>query len=137
MAGELRVNRSLCIPSTELEVRFSPSGGPGGQHANRAHTRVEVRFDVASSAVLGPRQRALLLERLGSEVRVVCDEERSQVRNRTLALERLAARLASALHVEAPRRPTRPTLGSKQRRLSSKKARGEVKRGRSGGWDDR
>jgi len=131
----LHVSRSLTIPVGELDVRFSPSGGPGGQHANRAHTRVEVRFDVAGSPSLGPRQRARLLEKLGDEVRVVCDDERSQHRNRTIALERLRARLEGALRIEKPRRPTRPSLGAKRRRLDAKKRRGDVKKGRSGSWD--
>lgn len=136
MADELRVTRSLAIPLREVELRFSPSGGPGGQHANRAHTRVEVRFDIAGSPSLGPRQRARLLERIGPELRVVCDEERSQLRNRATALERLGARLAAGLHVEPPRRATRPTRGSKERRLSAKKQRSEVKKGRGRGWSD-
>lgn len=135
MEDVLHVSRSLTIPVGELDVRFSPSGGPGGQHANRAHTRVEVRFDVAGSPSLGPRQRARLLEKLGDEVRVVCDDERSQHRNRTIALERLRARLEGALRVEKPRRPTRPSLGAKRRRLDAKKRRGDVKKGRSGSWD--
>ena len=135
MDDVLHVSRSLTIPVGELDVRFSPSGGPGGQHANRAHTRVEVRFDVAGSPSLGPRQRARLLEKLGDEVRVVCDDERSQHRNRTIALERLRSRLEGALRVEKPRRPTRPSLGAKRRRLDAKKRRGDVKKGRSGSWD--
>ena len=135
MDDVLHVSRSLTIPVGELDVRFSPSGGPGGQHANRAHTRVEVRFDVAGSPSLGPRQRARLLEKLGDEVRVVCDDERSQHRNRTIALERLRARLEGALRIEKPRHPTRPSLGAKRRRLDAKKRRGDVKKGRSGSWD--
>ncbi|HEY7939368.1 MAG TPA: alternative ribosome rescue aminoacyl-tRNA hydrolase ArfB [Acidimicrobiales bacterium] len=135
MDDVLHVSRSLTIPVGELDVRFSPSGGPGGQHANRAHTRVEVRFDVAGSPSLGPRQRARLLEKLGDEVRVVCDDERSQHRNRAIALERLRARLEGALHIEKPRRATRPSLGAKRRRLDAKKRRGDVKKGRSGSWD--
>src|ERR1017187_7909037 len=90
----LRVGRHVVIPASELEWRFSASGGPGGQHANTANTRVELIFDVAGSAALGPRQRARLLERLGPSVRVVVVDERSQVRNRQIALERLAERLA-------------------------------------------
>src|SRR5687767_605849 len=85
----LRVTRSCAIDVDELEWRFTTSGGPGGQHANRAQTRAEVRFDVARSPSLGPRQRARLLEKLGPEVRVAADDERSQARNRALALERL------------------------------------------------
>jgi len=125
------VTGSLSIPHRELSVRASPSGGPGGQHANRAHTRVEVRFDVVGSPSLGPRQRARLLERLGPEVIVVCDDERSQHRNREIAFGRLAARLAAALHRDPPRRPTRPTAASQRRRVEAKRRRGELKRRRA------
>jgi ribosome-associated protein len=128
MADDLVVTRSLTIPAAELRWRFTRSGGPGGQHANTADTRAEVRFDVAGSPSLGPRQRARLLERLGPEVRVVVDEERSQARNRALARERLGARLASALRVEAPRRATRPTAASRARRLEVKRRQSERKR---------
>jgi ribosome-associated protein len=131
----LVVSRSCRIPIDELEWRFTGSGGPGGQHANTANTRVELRFDVEGSPSLGPRQRARLLEKLGDEVRVICDDERSQHRNRTIALERLRARLEGALRIEKPRRPTRPSLGAKRRRLDAKKRRGDVKKGRSGSWD--
>ncbi len=127
----LRVSGSCAIPLEELEWRFSASGGPGGQHANTSNTRAEVRFDVAGSPSLGPRQRARLLERLGPEVRVVASDERSQARNRQLALERLAARLAEALRIEAPRRPTKPTKASQRERVETKRRRGEVKRGRA------
>ena len=124
----LRVTRSCAIPFDELEWRFSGSGGPGGQHANTSNTRVEVRFDVASSPSLGPRQRARLLERLGPLVRVVASDERSQVRNRELALERLRSRLAEALRVQRERRPTAPTRSSRERRLEDKRRRAERKR---------
>ncbi len=124
----LVVSRSCRIPLEELEWRFSASGGPGGQHANTSNTRAEVRFDVANSPSLGPRQRARLLEKLGPVVRVVADDERSQLRNRQLALERLAARLREALKVERPRVATRPSLGAKNRRLESKKRTSERKR---------
>ena len=126
----LRVNRGLVIPLEELEWRFSTSGGPGGQHANRASTRAEVRFDVAASPSLGPRQRARLLDRLGPVVRVSAGEERSQARNRALALERLARRLAAALTVERTRTATAPTKASITRRLEHKRRRGELKRRR-------
>jgi ribosome-associated protein len=89
----LVVTRSCAIPLAELRWRFSRSGGPGGQHANTSDTRVEVIFDVAGSPSLRPSQRARLLERLGPEVVAVAADERSQVRNRALALERLAGRL--------------------------------------------
>ncbi|HEY5172191.1 MAG TPA: aminoacyl-tRNA hydrolase, partial [Acidimicrobiia bacterium] len=98
--GVLRITRSCAIASDELEWRFTASGGPGGQHANTSNTKVEVRFDVAASPSLGPRQRARLLERLGPVVRVTASERRSQHQNRELALERLQSRLASALHVD-------------------------------------
>lgn len=127
----LVVSRSCRIPLEELEWRFSASGGPGGQHANTSNTRAEVRFDVANSPSLGPRQRARLLEKLGPVVRVTADDERSQARNRQLALDRLAARLREALTVERPRVPTRPTLGAKTRRLESKRRTSERKRMRS------
>ena len=127
----LRVNRSLAIPRHELEWRFSPSGGPGGQHANRSNTRAEVRFDVEASPSLGPYQRQRLLAKLGPVVRVVADEERSQARNRALAAERLAARLAEALHVTRPRRPTAPSAGARARRLDAKRRRGTTKQQRS------
>jgi ribosome-associated protein len=131
MAGELlKVTPSVAIPIDELEWRFSSSGGPGGQHANTSNTRVEVRFDVASSPSLSPVARAMLLDRLGPVVRVVASDERSQVRNRQLALERLAARLADGLQVERPRRPTRPTPGSKRRRLEDKRRQAARKRER-------
>lgn len=126
----LRVTRSLVIPFDEVEVRATTSGGPGGQHANRSHTRVEVRFDVTASAALGPRQRARLLERLGPVVRAAAGDERSQARNRDLALARLAAKLAAALRVEPPRVATRPTTGSIERRLDAKRRHGARKAGR-------
>jgi ribosome-associated protein len=127
----LRVTRSCAVPLDELEWRFSGAGGPGGQHANTANTRVEVRFDVAGSPSLGPRQRARLLERVGPVVRVVAADERSQARNRALALERLAARLAEGLRVERPRVATKPSRAAKRARLEGKRRRSEVKRGRA------
>lgn len=126
----LRVSSSLAIPVAELEWRFSRSGGPGGQHANTSDTRVEVRFDIAGSPSLGPRQRARLLERLGPEVRVSAADERSQARNRSLAAERLAGRLASALRIERPRQATRPTKASVRRRLDGKRRQADRKASR-------
>jgi ribosome-associated protein len=128
--GELRVNRTLRIPLEELEWRFTPSGGPGGQHANRSNTRVEVRFDVAASPSLGPRQRARIIERLGAVVRVTVDAERSQVRNRALAQQRLAERLGAALQIEKMRRATRPTEAARRRRMDTKRRLAEKKRQR-------
>lgn len=129
-ADELRVSPTCRIPVEELEWRFSASGGPGGQHVNTSNTKAEVRFDIAASPSLGPRQRARLLERLGPVVRVVASDERSQTRNRQLALERLRVRLADGLHVEAPRRPTRPSRSAREKRMGAKRRRGEIKRGR-------
>lgn len=128
---DLVVTRSVRIPRHELEVSFSPSGGPGGQHANRSNTRVELRFDVVASAAFGPGQRQRVIDRLGTEIRIVADDERSQLRNRGLAELRLVERLQGALHVDRPRRATRPTKGSKDRRIATKQRRGEIKRGRS------
>ncbi|MCU1498423.1 MAG: hypothetical protein JWM47_2376 [Acidimicrobiales bacterium] len=127
---DLIVTRGVRIPRSELSVRFTASGGPGGQHANKTATRVELLFDVEASAALLPVQRDRVLERLGPLVRIVVDEERSQLRNRALAEERLVARLAAALHVERPRRATKPSRGAKQRRLTTKKQRSETKANR-------
>lgn len=130
VGDDLVVGRGLRIPGEEIEERFTTSGGPGGQHANRARTRVELRFDIARSPALSERQRELLTDRFGDDIRVVVDDERSQLRNRQIARERLAARLGAALVPPRSRRPTRPTRGSKVRRLEAKSRRGEVKRAR-------
>jgi ribosome-associated protein len=127
----LQVTRTLVIPLAELTWRFTPSGGPGGQHANRSSTRAEVRFDVAHSTALGPRQRARLVERLGPEVRAASSEERSQKRNREIALERLGARLAEALRDRTPRVPTTPSAAARARRLEDKRHRAARKRDRA------
>jgi ribosome-associated protein len=131
VADHLRVTRNCQIPLGELEWRFSGAGGPGGQHANTSNTRVELRFDVAGSPSLGPRQRARLLDRLGPRVRVVAADERSQARNRELALERLAARLADALRRDRRRVPTAPSRSARETRLQEKRQRSEVKRRRA------
>lgn len=135
-SDDVIVSGALRIPAGELDMRFSTSGGPGGQHANKAATRVEVRFDVAGSPSLTDHQRERLVERLGPSVRVVVDEHRSQTRNKTAALERLSERLATALRTEPPRRPTRPGRGAKERRLQAKRQRGETKAGRRRPHDD-
>lgn len=132
----VRVTSSLRIPVSELQYRFSASGGPGGQHANKVATRVELRFDVAGSPSLGPYQRIRLLEKLGAEVRVVADDERSQMRNRQLATDRFRQRLAAALRVEKSRRPTRPTKGAKERRLADKRKLSQRKQSRRPDLDD-
>lgn len=132
MAGEdtLHVHRGLDLPLSEITWRATTAGGPGGQHANRTLSRVEVSFDVAASPTLGPRQRARLLERLGPVVRATAADSRSQARNRELALARLAAKLDAGLRVQPSRRPTRPTKGSQVRRVESKRRRSETKRRR-------
>jgi ribosome-associated protein len=124
----LVVTRHCRIPRSELTWRFTTSGGPGGQHANRSHTAAEVGFDVAGSPSLGPRQRARLLEKLGPVVRAYAGDERSQTRNRDLALDRLRVRLAAALAVETPRVATRPSRGAKERRLEEKRRNSDRKR---------
>ena len=132
----VRVTGSVAIPLSELEWRFGPSGGPGGQHANRAHTRAEVRFDVVGSSALTEVQRERLRQRLGDVVVVSADDERSQLRNRRLALDRLRLRLAGALRVEPPRRPTRPSRGAVQRRLDAKRRQAQRKQDRRRPSDD-
>jgi ribosome-associated protein len=124
----IRVTGSLALPMSEIELRFSRSSGPGGQHAQRSETRVEAVFDVDASATLTPAQKARVLERAGPVVRAIAQDERSQARNRELALERVAAQLREALKVRRPRRPTTPTAGSRERRLDEKRRRGATKR---------
>jgi ribosome-associated protein len=132
----LPVRRGLQIPLSEITWRATTSGGPGGQHANRTLSRVEVEFDVASSLTLGPRQRARLLEKLGPVVRTSAADSRSQARNRQLALERLATKLSEGLRVDPDRRPTRPTKASKVRRVEQKRRRSQTKRQRRAPGDD-
>jgi ribosome-associated protein len=124
----LRVTGSVSIPEAELEWRFTTSGGPGGQHANKAATRAEVRFDVAASPSLTEAQRRRVVARLGPVVVVGAEDSRSQSRNRELARERLRSRLADALHVPKSRRPTKATRASKRRRLDAKSRRSQTKR---------
>ncbi len=128
--GVLRITPTCTIRLDELEWRTTGSGGPGGQHANTSDTRVEVRFAVATSPSLGPRQRARLLERLGPVVRATASDTRSQARNRDVALERLRARLADGLHIDRPRRPTRPSRSARQARLDSKRRQAQRKQRR-------
>ncbi len=115
------------IPDWELDRKFTTSGGPGGQHANKAATRVELTWNIENSVILSDAQRAKLTQALGSSIRVVVDDERSQLRNRTIAEARLAQRLRRALAKEKPRRATKPTKGSKRRRLDSKRQRSQTK----------
>ncbi len=113
---------------SEVAFRFSRSSGPGGQHAQKSSTRVEALFDVAESSGLTERERALVLERLGPVVRAVAQDERSQLRNRELATERIIEQLREAAKVRRPRRPTAPSRASKERRLEEKRRRGATKR---------
>jgi ribosome-associated protein len=134
--GFLRVSAGCTVALSELRWRFTTSGGPGGQHANKVATRAEVRFDVATSPSLTESQRERLEAKLGPVVTVAVDETRSQSRNRALALERLRARLAGGLVRSRPRRPTKPSRGSVERRLTAKKQRSQTKRQRRTGYDD-
>lgn len=130
MTDGLRINEGLSLPPAEIELRTSRSSGPGGQHANVTASRVEAVFDVESSEALSDSQRARLLDRLGPVVTAVAQDARGQARNRELALERLAAKIAGGLRVQRKRRPTRPTRASRQRRLEQKRRTGERKRNR-------
>jgi ribosome-associated protein len=130
VAEELRVNERLSLPLAEIELRTSRSSGPGGQHANVTASRVEAVFDVEASSSLDERQRARLRERLGPIVTAVAQDARGQARNRELALERLAAKLAAGLRVQRKRRPTQPTKASRRRRLEQKRRTSERKRTR-------
>jgi ribosome-associated protein len=126
----------VAIPLDEIELRTSRSSGPGGQHANVTASRAEAVFDVHASRVLTPEQQARVAAKLGPRVTAAAQDTRSQLRNRDLALERLASRLAHALEVRRPRRATRPTTASKQRRLEGKRRRSDVKRARRRPEDD-
>jgi ribosome-associated protein len=126
----IRVTRTVEVPLTEVELRTSRSSGPGGQHAQKSETRVEAVFRVEDSAALTDAQKARVLARAGPVLRAVAQDERSQSRNRELALERLAEKLREALRVRRPRRPTRPSAQATERRLEEKKRRAETKRRR-------
>ena len=132
----IRVTRSVSLHPDEIELRVSRSSGPGGQHANKAETRVEAVFDVEASASLSAAQKRRVVARAGPVLRAVAQDERSQSRNRELAVERLVAKLAEALRVERRRRPTRPTAASRERRLAEKRRRADVKRKRAAPGDE-
>ncbi len=132
----IRVTRSVSLHPNEIELRVSRSSGPGGQHANKAETRVEAVFDVEASASLSAAQKRRVVARAGPVLRAVAQDERSQARNRELAVERLVAKLAEALRVERRRRPTRPTAASRERRLAEKRRRADVKRKRAAPGDE-
>jgi ribosome-associated protein len=124
----IQVHNRLAIPLEEIELRYSRSSGPGGQHAQKTETRVEAVFDVEASETLSDAQKRRLQTKSGPVLRAVSQDERSRLRNRELALERLAAAIRAGLHVERKRRPTKPTAAARKRRLEGKKRRGTVKR---------
>jgi ribosome-associated protein len=129
MSGEsIQVTRSVSIPRFEIELRFSRSSGPGGQHAQKSDTRVEATFDVEASAALSDAQKRRVIAKAGPVLRAVAQDERSQWRNRELATERLVEALREALRVPRKRKPTKPSKAAKERRLEAKKRRGQVKR---------
>ena len=130
MTDDLSIRPGVAIPVAEVQLRTSRSSGPGGQHANVTASRVEAVFDVGASEALSDAQKARIQHKLGPRVTASAQDTRSQLRNRELALERLAARLASALEVPRARHRTRPTTASKRRRVDAKKRRGDLKRGR-------
>lgn len=130
MADELFIRPGVAVPLSEIELRTSRSSGPGGQHANVTASRVEASFDVGASAALTEAQKARIASRLSPRVTAAAQDTRSQLRNRELALQRLAERLGHALEVARPRVKTRPTAASRRKREDSKRRRGETKRAR-------
>jgi ribosome-associated protein len=130
VADELKIDERLSIPLSEIELRASRSSGPGGQHANVTASRVEAVFDVTASSALDDAQRARLSERAGATVTAVAQDARGQSRNRELALQRLAEKIAAGLKVTRRRRATRPTRAARTRRLEQKRRAGERKRAR-------
>jgi ribosome-associated protein len=129
MAGEsIRVTRTVLIPRAEIELRFSRSSGPGGQHAQKTESRAEALFDVEASTALSEAQKRRVLAKTGPVIRAVAQDERSQWRNRELAIERVVEALREALKVERRRRPTKPSREARERRLEQKRRRSETKR---------
>jgi ribosome-associated protein len=124
----IQVTPRLAIPLAEIDLRTSRSSGPGGQHAQKTETRVEAVFDVAASPTLTDPQKSRLQAKAGPIVRAVAQDERSQLRNRELALQRLAEAIREGLRVERRRRRTKPTPASRERRLDEKRQRSETKR---------
>jgi ribosome-associated protein len=124
----IRVTRSVVVPLGEIELRFSRSSGPGGQHAQKSETRVEALFDVDASTSLSPAQKRRVIGRAGHVLRAVAQDERSQWRNRELAVERVIEQLRAALRVERRRVATKPTAASVERRLEQKRRRSRTKR---------
>jgi ribosome-associated protein len=128
----IRVTRSVVVPLREIELRFSRSSGPGGQHAQKSETRVEALFDVEASEALSDAQKRRVIARAGPVLRAVAQDERSQSRNRELAVERVVEQLREALRVERRRVATRPSAASVERRLEQKRRRSTTKRLRRG-----
>jgi ribosome-associated protein len=129
MEGEsIRVTRSVVLPLAEVELRYSRSSGPGGQHAQKSETRVEAVFDVEASSALTDAQKRRVIAKTGPVLRAVAQDERSQVQNRDLAIERLVERLRDALRVQRRRVPTKPSAEARERRLEAKRRRSELKR---------
>jgi ribosome-associated protein len=124
----IRVTRSVVLPRSEIELRYSRSSGPGGQHAQKSETRAEAILDVTASTALTEAQKQRVIAKAGPVLRAVAQDERSQARNRELAMERVVEQLREALRVQRPRRPTKPTAQSRERRLQSKRLRSETKR---------
>jgi ribosome-associated protein len=133
---QLSDRKAIELPLGEIELRFSRSSGPGGQHAQKTETRVEAVFDVEASVVLTDAQKRRLVKRAGPVVRAVAQEERSQWRNRELALERLGEAIAAGLKIRRRRRPTKPSAEARRRRLAEKRRRGETKRLRNPPTDE-
>lgn len=125
------MTRSVVLPRDEIELRFSRSSGPGGQHAQKSETRVEALFDVEASAALTATQKRRVVAKSGAVLKAVAQDERSQLRNRELAVERLVEQLRNALRVERRRIATKPTAASRERRLEEKRRRSRTKRLRS------
>jgi ribosome-associated protein len=129
MDGEsIRVTRSVVLPLGEVRFRTSRSSGPGGQHAQKSETRVEAVFDVEASDALSETQKRRVVSRAGPVLRAIAQDERSQLRNRELALERVVEQLRAALRVQRKRVPTKPTAAARERRLEQKKRRSQTKR---------
>jgi ribosome-associated protein len=124
----IRVTRSVVLPLADVQLRFSRSSGPGGQHANTAETRVEAILDVETTSALTDAQKRRVVAKAGPTLRAVAQDERSQLRNRELAVERLVEQLRQALKVERRRVATRPTAAARKRRLDSKKRRSQTKK---------
>jgi len=130
----IRVTRSVVVPRSEIELRTSRSSGPGGQHAQKSETRVEALFDVEASSALSEAQKQRVIGKAGPVLRAIAQDERSQLRNKELALERLVEQLRAALYVERKRKPTKPSKAAVERRLEAKKRRADTKKLRRSPW---